>query len=365
MVPPRRSARLEGRRDAQPPNQTRGTSVLSTDTETSQTLPSLLEAAKDRVGQYQPNNRREEAKLQTGLTAFLGWLPEGGRESVARDILSATTDDEVHGVFINLLTALAMPMKARSRTSSVIQSPHSKRRQAVESVAATLDEPEERKKSFRKSCMQRDGYCCVASGNMDIDEYKARGRPSGVDSCYVEGVHIIPFAYASWDNTVAPPEQTASAWEVLWRCFPRVRQVGMQVASINDLSNGITLRGSLHREFGRFQIAFKPTNVPNVYERKLFPDFATVESRTLPSSPRIEFTRAPGTENYALPSAALLDCHYRLAEILNASGMAEVIDEQWRRWEDLRESTGGSVHPDGKTDIGGYLNAALWERVVG
>lgn len=36
------------------------------------------------------------------------------------------------------------------------------------------------------------------------------------------------------------------------------------------------------------------------------------------------------------PNPAFLDTHWHLAEILNASGLAEIIDQHFRDWEDLK-----------------------------
>ena len=73
--------------------------------------------------------------------------------------------------------------------------------------------------------------------------------------------------------------------------------------------------------------------------------------------------KADDAQDIPLPNAAFLDCHYRLAEILNALGMAEVIERSFREWKDLK----GSCHvirEDGKTDVGQYLHIALWAHVV-
>jgi hypothetical protein len=86
---------------------------MTTDTESSATLPALVEAAKERITRYQSQNRVNEEKLQTSLNAFIEWLPEGGLESVARDIINATTDEDLYNVFHNLLTGLALPSKSR------------------------------------------------------------------------------------------------------------------------------------------------------------------------------------------------------------------------------------------------------------
>jgi hypothetical protein len=75
----------------------------------------LAEAAKARIAKYQSQNpnRVHEEKLQPSLNAFVEWLPEGGRESVARDIVNASTDENLYDVFHNLLTGLAAPSKSR------------------------------------------------------------------------------------------------------------------------------------------------------------------------------------------------------------------------------------------------------------
>ncbi|OJJ46525.1 hypothetical protein ASPZODRAFT_132593 [Penicilliopsis zonata CBS 506.65] len=324
----------------------------------------LLTAAKDRIAHYTDQQRPHEDKLKAALAAFLDWLPDGGRESVARDIVNATTDDQLHAVFYNLLTGLVMPMKVRSGRSSMGSSPHTHRFQLIEAVTATLNQPSEHQESFHDLCLKRDGHCCVVTGEMDTNTWIERGSPEGVDFGPVEVAHIIPLSYASWSRSTESPSQTASAWEVLWRCFPGVRQAGLKVETINSITNCLTMRSPVRSAFGKFAIAFKPTDTPNVYERVLFRRYPSAERRSLPASDRIEFNQAPGAEDLPLPCAAFLDCHYRLAEILNVSGMAETIDEHWRRWEDLKGSAGDMLHPDGGTDIGGYLKVALWERVA-
>lgn len=91
--------------------QSRAVSGLSTNTESS--LPESIEAAKKRITKYQSQNRLHEENLQPSLNAFLEWLPEGGRESIARDIINATTDKALYDVFNNLLTGLVLPSKFR------------------------------------------------------------------------------------------------------------------------------------------------------------------------------------------------------------------------------------------------------------
>jgi hypothetical protein len=102
-----------------------------------------------------------------------------------------------------------------------------------------------------------------------------------------------------------------------------------------------------------------------VYEVKVFSQYPSQNRKDLPQNGRVEFTSLEDTQDLELPDAALLDCHYRVAEILNASGMAEVIKRYRQDWEDIKGSTGGTLREDGGTDIAQILSVALWERVVG
>jgi len=67
----------------------------------------------------------------------------------------------------------------------------------------------------------------------------------------------------------------------------------------------------------------------------------------------------------ALPNPDFLDCHYRLAEILNASGMAESIEQHFQDWDDIKARSSEGLREDGATDIARILEAGLWERVIG
>jgi hypothetical protein len=120
--PRRKSARIAARSSTsagpstQPSSSTRQQSelsLLSTNTESSETWPSLAEVAKARIAKYQTQNRPNEDKLQSALNAFVQWLPEGGRESVARDIIEAISDEDLYSAFRSLFTALAVPSKSR------------------------------------------------------------------------------------------------------------------------------------------------------------------------------------------------------------------------------------------------------------
>lgn len=79
---------------------------------------------------------------------------------------------------------------------------------------------------------------------------------------------------------------------------------------------------------------------------------------------KVTLQQANGAEDVPLPSAVLLDCHWRVSEILNASGMGEEFDRHLREWEDIKMSTGdGCLKEDGSTDVTRYLEVAFWNLV--
>ncbi|KAE8144406.1 hypothetical protein BDV25DRAFT_96108 [Aspergillus avenaceus] len=348
-----------------PPQPHKSLSNMSTDVELDKSWPLLAEKGRERIARYQPHDRHFDEQVQSSLNAFIDWLPEGGRESIARDCIKATTDDDLYQVFENLFTGLAIPMQARSKPPSVKDSPHPYRRDNVETIAGILDKSNSREHDFHSRCLQRDSYKCVITGEIDFDYWKRKlGKPDGIAFSPTEGAHIIPFSYASWENSKTSSHDRAKAWEVLYRCFPQVRRAGLIVNNIHDLSNGLTLRRSIHDEFGKFHIALKPTEIPNKYEVKYFDSFPLSDRRLLPES--IELKQAKDAQRLDLPDRVLLDCHYRLAEILNASGLGYIIEQHIRRWKNLKVNTYNAViREDGGSDIGEFLHAGLWQHVMG
>lgn len=60
-----------------------------------------------------------------------------------------------------------------------------------------------------------------------------------------------------------------------------------------------------------------------------------------------------------LPSPVLLDCHFRLAKILNASGMAAAFDFDFDEWEEVKVKAGRQLPEDGNIDISPALRVGL------
>lgn len=98
-----------------------------------------------------------------------------------------------------------------------------------------------------------------------------------------------------------------------------------------------------------------------MYKLKTYANFPQNELRYLPESRIVKFQQAEDANDLALPDPVLLDCHFRIAEILHASGMGDIIDRHFQDWEYLKEVGGrGSLREDGNTNVESFLRAALW-----
>lgn len=98
----------------------RGLSSLSTDAEAPDKWSTTAACAKQRLDNYVPQEGRSDGKLVVALKAFLDYLPKGGRESIARDILESKYDQELYQVFSNLLTGLLAPQSVFRETAFYI-----------------------------------------------------------------------------------------------------------------------------------------------------------------------------------------------------------------------------------------------------
>jgi hypothetical protein len=73
----------------------------------------------------------------------------------------------------------------------------------------------------------------------------------------------------------------------------------------------------------------------------------------------VRFTHNDTDKDRTLPSPVLLDCHFRLAKILNASGMAAAFDSDYDEWEEIKGRVGAQLPEDGDIDIGQALCVGL------
>ncbi|KAK2749347.1 hypothetical protein FQN55_003673 [Onygenales sp. PD_40] len=332
---------------------------LSTELESPEKWPTLKAQAETRLREYRPGGRDGDDKLVALLQALLDWLPEEGIDSIARDVNQSETDEALYGVFANLCSGLVYPMKATSGRSSVAESSSEKRREPAESIAAALPYLETRDPSFRKTCLRREGYRCIVTKYMDTEHWVNVGEPGDVDYGDFTRCAHHPFCIR-----LSRQKDVSKAWEAIFRCFPSVRRAGMSIERINDPSNGMMMVEDLHRQFDKFRFSLVATETPNVYKMKLYKKFSRYGVHNLPEDRLVTLTNAPGGEDIALPSATLLDCHHRVAEVFNASGMAEEIDKKINEWENLKhDSSSRCLREDGTSDVSRSLSLGLWMSV--
>ncbi|PYH93147.1 hypothetical protein BO71DRAFT_328422 [Aspergillus ellipticus CBS 707.79] len=302
--------------------------------------------AQTRVQKDAPSDRQNEEMLVDCLFACLKWLPDGGRESLAREIIISETDGSLWKVYQNLLANLLYPMKAKWHP------------RPMEEAQTTEEE------FFRAECLERDSYCCVVSGQMERGHYKSLDDPPDVFINHVEAAHIVPLTFGSWECQSEHPTPGVHSWESLYRYFPNVRKSGMNVDKLNFSANGLSLGKNLWLAFGQFMMAFEATDVKNKYLMKVYDTFMTPDLFWIPTDGFVTFSRAEGMEHSSLPDPVLLDCHSRLAEIFDASGLCKYIDEKIEKWDRMRYGPEEKLKKDGSTDVAEFLKAGLWYSAV-
>ncbi|OJD15621.1 hypothetical protein AJ78_04141 [Emergomyces pasteurianus Ep9510] len=236
------------------------------------------------------------------------WLPDEGKLSFAQDILACDNDNDLHAVFWNLVTGLLYQMKTTSRKTSVSSSPQS------------LSVYQSRDSKFRETCLQRDKYKCMVTKEMDINHWGQIDYPSDVLFGDVEAAHIIPFT-----STVC----------------------------INSNSQSALLMNYVQKTL-------------HVYTLKTFHRFPPVYRSLVLTDGIVTMQHALDSENVNPPSPIFLDCHRRIAEVLNVSRMEEVIEKLTREWEVIKLYEGhGSLDSLGRSDVSRILETALWQSVCG
>ncbi|OJJ82478.1 uncharacterized protein ASPGLDRAFT_93062, partial [Aspergillus glaucus CBS 516.65] len=174
---------------------------------------------------------------------------------------------------------------------------------------------------FYNSCLKRDTHHCVVTRFMEYYYWHAKGEPEDEYFDDLEAVHIIPSAYESWRA------DAMMTWEALYRCFPAACRVGMHMDNINHISNDISMIPGMHAQFGQFRMSLSPrrvyTSIFNRHGITICRAFPTLY-HDLPADRLITFKTKI---NFFFPDPMLLDTHFRVAEILSASGMGEVISQ--------------------------------------
>ncbi|KAJ5618482.1 hypothetical protein N7528_006593 [Penicillium herquei] len=300
----------------------------------------LKARAHERLRRFKVTD--ESKKLQDCFTALLKWLPEGGREAIAHDILSSDSDKKLTATFEKICTRLLFPMKFCGR----------KRCEYTRDNHEPLDEDLAQSESdVHQECLRRDGDRCVVTKKLS----------DAGSHTVLEPAYIIPWSFPSHN----PPRNigyVSKMWTTLYRCFPAIEAV--VTSRINEIENGLTLLSAINREFGEFRCAFESIpGTPHTHKFVTFEGFPVElkSSLRVPKQVKFKDTGRP-TSQAGLPHPVLLDCHYRLAKILHESGMTKVIDEDFRDLEEL--IAGHELDLDGDTDLGSVVEYAIWQSMT-
>ncbi|PGH16992.1 hypothetical protein AJ79_01376 [Helicocarpus griseus UAMH5409] len=306
--------------------------------------------ARERINRYVPGQQANDDKLIACLHAFPDWLPEEGVDFVVHEVVKCgENDNRLYQCFADLLRSVLYIVKLANMRFSVAASP------------AELDETQYDESLFYEMCARRDGYCCVVTKQMDTGHWESLNRPSDVVFGDLEVAHIIAIPCASIVDD--PSRHAGTVWESLFRCFPSLRRTCTYEGRPNDPSNGIALRDSIHKQFRKFGCALEPTDTPYVYNFRTYKIYSPEQEAFLPPDRKVTM-RADGVQGVPLPSRDLLACHWRVAEILKASGMDEVVEQLILKWEDMKDSSHGCLREDGTSDVSEYVKAAFWERIA-
>ncbi|CAI7661206.1 unnamed protein product [Penicillium viridicatum] len=138
-----------------------------------------LPLRESRLDIYESSGRSNEHCLTKTLKAALNWLPEGGRDQLAHNIIICDDNQILWGVFDNLRTAVIETIYSTEKTPCVTPSPHHTRQGSVEKVAAKLPDPQTRSPDFMKGCIDRDDHRCVISVAVTEAKWVKNGEREG------------------------------------------------------------------------------------------------------------------------------------------------------------------------------------------
>ncbi|KAF0320470.1 hypothetical protein GQ607_012226 [Colletotrichum asianum] len=125
---------------------------------------------------------------------------------------------------------------------------------------------------------------------------------------------------------------------------------------VNRLENGLTLNLNLCHYFETFDVVFRPTEQPDVYDLEWMSPLRCLAGRRFTSND--ETMRLTSSDsNLALPRPQFLEMHYRLGHILKDSKYLHHFD--FEREMGKTFDYPASVMPDGSTDLGRIITEKL------
>ncbi|GFG12958.1 hypothetical protein IFM5058_06210 [Aspergillus udagawae] len=299
--------------------------------------------AIEKLAQYKPQDRKDETVRI--LKSFIDNLPFESRKVIMK-FINISDDHNIFNLAYHLRTAVLIPMKAQGgKTPQVTPLPLSATGITRDNVASEMTQSSSRNDQgwLKTTCLQRDNYKCVVTKIWD-PVAGSIFNIQGEMTLNTQLAHIIPFSMGHWENE-RKAKEIAQCWETLYLLFPSIKDI-IKPTTVNTPANAMTMAVPVHQDFGSFQIAFRPTDTENTYRIKVYPWHQTFFGQYYEKP--ITFTKHTTSES---PSKVLLEMHAAIAEILQASGQGEKIDELLRKWDDIR-----CLASDGSTDLESLLS---------
>ncbi|KAG6381503.1 hypothetical protein JVT61DRAFT_85 [Boletus reticuloceps] len=195
--------------------------------------------------------------------------------------------------------------------------------------------------NIRQDALHRDGYRCIASGNIDYESALANPslRELEGDMESTETAHIFPQSLNRHIKKHHNQELAGQKLNYLGSVFAILDMFGHSVLSeelggrgIHCLENVLTLCDGLHKNFDHLRLWFEPIEgQSNTYKvctvTRRFRQTGLQEVVTLTSS---------DPENLPLPSTEYLAIHACCARVANLSGAAGYLDRIYRDRDEIR-----------------------------
>ncbi|KAF8141731.1 hypothetical protein EV363DRAFT_1392173 [Boletus edulis] len=182
--------------------------------------------------------------------------------------------------------------------------------------------------NIRQDALCRDGYCCIASGNIDYESALANPslRELHGDMESTEAAHIFPQSLnrhiKKCHNQDEKTNCLSSAFAILDMFGHSALSEELRGQGIHCLENVLTLCDGLHKNFDHLRLWFEPIVVTQRFRQTGLQDVITLTS----SDP----------ENLPLPSAEYLAIHACCSRVANLSGAAGYLDRIYRDRDEIR-----------------------------
>ncbi|KAK3940786.1 hypothetical protein QBC46DRAFT_312764 [Diplogelasinospora grovesii] len=307
----------------------------------------LLKTMKD---DYIPNSSQDDTPKV--LHTFLMKLPKDGQLALMSEIQLLKNDAarlrQLRNFLVDTILKPIMAAGGKNPKTPITPSPYPGAKDAIPSSMSKI-EPSFRKDqaSLKADCLRREGYRCALTNKVDRNTKNQALLGAGARTVLTQCAHILPFALRNFNEQNAQEtENKATIWWALYRYFPDLKDL-IGPDSINQRQNALTMLGDLHREFGDFNLALEPlgNNRYRVCWMTSPGNYGVPEIITLTSNDL----------SIPLPDPKYLWVHFRIAEVLEVSGVGKTIADALEKeaWDPE------NIEPNGSSDIGSILSRKM------